>query len=384
MNLRAGPGSLHLLVQLDQQRQQVNVLSGDGAPLATVKTGKDAPQVLPGIYLKHGRGGLTLEQLRVSRTSGTAATGNAGQCARIRRTDGTALYGSPITYDVERREFRVVSGKDERVCSEDEVDQVILSPIPAEQPQTVQRPANRVAFADGTRLSGWIEGLADERLLLECREAVDADTLEAVSLPLAGIRGIVFRHKVSPPTRAAGKLLLLELDDGRLHGTLESIKDDQGKSRLAWKPLGSETSSAFLPMPRAGSIFRRPPCPSALEFDAKAKDRLYLRTGDVYRCRIVPHRRLGRFVRSRGHAASKAASRAGQGNRIRTAADGGFASERQTRAAAHVAEAAKGRSAHAYFVLRRRRLLARAIAGSQRRSTSLRSQRPPRASSGAV
>lgn len=287
MNLRAGPGSLHLLVQLDQQRQQVDVLSGDGVLLATVKTGKDAPQVLSGIYLKHGRGGLTLERLRVSRASGAAPVEMLVNAPRIQRTDGTVLYGSPITYDVERREFRVVSGKDERVCSEDAVDQVILNPISDEQPQATQRPASRVSFADGTRLSGWIEGLADERLLLECREAVDADTLEAVSLPLAGIRSIVFSHKVSPPTRTAGKLLLLELDDGRLHGALESIKDDAGKSRLAWKPLGSETSSAFSADASGRIDFPATTLPKRLEFDAQAKDRLFLRTGDVYRCRIV-------------------------------------------------------------------------------------------------
>ena len=107
-------------MHLDQQRQQVDVFSGDGVPLATVKTGKDAPQILSGIFLKHGRGGLTLEQLRVSRISGARLAGMLVNAPRIQQTDGTVLYGSPITYDVERREFRIASGKGERVCSEDE------------------------------------------------------------------------------------------------------------------------------------------------------------------------------------------------------------------------------------------------------------------------
>jgi len=66
------------------------------------------------------------------------------------------------------------------------------------------RVANTFHFAcaDGTRLSGTLDRVEGDRLVLECSAAVGADSLEALALPVAAVRGIRFLHKAAPPTRS--------------------------------------------------------------------------------------------------------------------------------------------------------------------------------------
>ncbi len=286
MDLPAGEGRLQLRVLLDQLQQRVEVLSGDGLPLAAVKTENGPAEQLSGICLKHRTGRLRLEQLRVSRWSG-APLETVVDAPRIERTDGKVLYGGLLGYDAERREFRLAGEKAEQVCSADLTDRIFLAKLSNKVPDDVREPTNQVVCADNSRLSGWIDKLDGDRLYLECPGAVNADTLESVMLPIGAIRIVNFRRKVAAPTRAVGEMLVLELDDAQLHGALASTRGAAGQGGLGWKPLGSINSSA-LSKDASGRI----------DFPAKALppkslrnqldcDKLYLRAGDVLQCQIL-------------------------------------------------------------------------------------------------
>ncbi len=285
MDLRPALGRLHLLVLLDQARRRVDVFSEEGTPLATVKTEKDEPHVLSNIFLKHRSGRLKLERLRVSRSSGAQPAEVLGNAPRLQRSDGTLLYGKLIGYDAERREFRIAEGKNEQTCSADQADSIIITPRSESESPDAKQPANLVQCADGTRLSGWVDKLDGDRLFLDCLGAVDADTLEAVAIPLNSVRKVSFRRKVAPPTRTASEFLLLELDDGQIHGSLASA--GEGRSGLGWKPLGSEHSSALREDASGRIDFPARSLPSKLRLDERDGDKLYLRAGDVLRCEVL-------------------------------------------------------------------------------------------------
>lgn len=290
-------GRLRLHVLVDQERQQIDAFTGEGAFLATVRTSKDRPQTLTGISLQHKRGGLRLEHLRVSRFSGEVPKGPAANRPRMHRADGAVVYGVLTGYDASRRQFSLATDEGPVVVGQDQLDSLYLkSQTPDESPT----PPARVACADGTRLSGSFDRIAGDRLFLECPAALDGESLDALSLPLSAVRSLRFQHRISPPTKAHRETLVLELDGGSLHGVLADVTTEDAQGRLYWQPLGSSTAS-----PLRGDISGRidfaakrlPGRPAALARDA---DKLYLRAGDIYRCEIIRSDERGVWFRAGG------------------------------------------------------------------------------------
>ncbi|HEV7221203.1 MAG TPA: redoxin domain-containing protein [Pirellulales bacterium] len=296
-------GRLHLRVLVDQERQEVDVFSGGGALLASVRTSKDASRVLPGIYLQHKRGGLRLDRLRVSRLQGAAPRELVADRPRIERADGTVVYGEVSRYDAQRREFIVATADGEATIAEDQIDGIHLA-----QPAEGAEPRARIACADGTRLSGTLDRVEGDRLVLECSAAVGADSLDALTLPVAAVRDIRFLHKTAPPTRSNRGALALELDGGTLHGTLASASAEESRGRLFWQPLGSSTASPLRHDVSGRIDFsakRLPGRPTVEEGDA---DKLYLRAGDIFRCEITRIDADGVSFRNGGAAVQQVAN----------------------------------------------------------------------------
>ena len=288
-------GRLQLHVLVDQQKQQVDVFGGDGEFLASVRTSKDAPRTLPGVQLVHKRGGLRLEQIRVSSWDGEAPSGPAADRPRARRIDGTVVYGVLTAYDANRREFRIQTEKGPVAVGHDQLDCIYFDRAEPPEPQQV-----RVACADGTRLSGSFDRIEAGRLFVDTAAALDGASLDSLSLPLEAVRSLRFLHRVAPPTRVNRETLVLELDGGTLHGTLAAVTAETSQGRLYWQPLGSSTAS-----PLADGVSGR------IDFSAKRlpgrpvagdddKDKLYLRAGDIYRCEILRSDEHGVWFRAGG------------------------------------------------------------------------------------
>ena len=289
-------GHLRLRVLVDQQRQQIDVFTGEGAFLASVRTAKDPPQTLTGISLQHKRGGLRLEQLRISRWSGEAPKGPAANRPRVHRADGSVVYGALSGYDASRREFSLTTDNGPAIVGQEQLDCIYLQPPMAEEP-----PAPvRVACADGTRLSGSFDRIAGDRLFLECPAALDGASLDALSLPLAAVRSIRFQHRVSPPTKVNRETLVLELDGGSLHGVLANVTTEDSQGRLYWQPLGSSTASPLRDDVSGRIDFAAKRLPGRPVADAHDKDKLFLRAGDIYRCEITRSDELGIWFRAGG------------------------------------------------------------------------------------
>lgn len=289
-------GRLHLRVFIDQQRQQIDVFDGAGAYLASVRTSKDAPHVLPGVKLEHKRGGLRLEQLRVAGWNGESPKGPAADRPRVHRTDGSVEYGVVSAYDAQRREFSVSTDKGGAAV----VGQEQLDCIYFQQPAEIEPPQVRIACADGARLSGSFDRIQGDRLYLESPAAVEGASLEALSLPLAAIRSIRFLHRVAPPTKVNREALVLELDGGSLHGTLAAVTAETSQGRLYWQPLGSSTASPLRDDASGRIDFSAKRLPGRPSDTGKDSDKLYLRAGDIYRCEITRSNETGVWFRAGG------------------------------------------------------------------------------------
>ena len=122
-----GPGRIHLLALLDQERERLQVLSTDGKPLATIHAAADTPRVWPGIRLEHQHGGLRLELLRVSRYAGRPPHEVTEDAPRVHLINGSVVYGNIKRYDAGRRCFVLQTKSVDETIEVDEVENVFLA-----------------------------------------------------------------------------------------------------------------------------------------------------------------------------------------------------------------------------------------------------------------
>ena len=94
-----GPGRVHLIAYLDQERGRVLVFSADGKPLADLKVAGGQQQVLGSISLANKRGDLRLERMRIGRWNGEPPRDVARDRSRIHRVDGSIVYGQVKRFD---------------------------------------------------------------------------------------------------------------------------------------------------------------------------------------------------------------------------------------------------------------------------------------------
>ncbi|HVA51413.1 MAG TPA: TlpA disulfide reductase family protein [Pirellulales bacterium] len=288
MTLAPGPerDRVHLRVLLDQQEQRAEVFSAEGLPLATVHIDADAPKVSPGILLEHKRGGLRFERLRVWEWSGSLPQPVAANRPQLHRVDGPVINGKLSGYDGQKRQFSMKTEQGDVACPEEQVARICFGE-PAAPPD---RPM-RVSCADGTQLSGWFAGVDGQRLSLDCL-SIDTPALDSSSLPLAAVASIAFNYQLDAQDKvvpaAKSSLMVLRLDTARLHGWLAPAKAGTGHSGIAWRPAASAGASPLregIPGRVTGVTATRRMSRSE---DATVRyDRLYLMTGDTFRCRVT-------------------------------------------------------------------------------------------------
>jgi peroxiredoxin len=246
-----GPGRAHLQAYLDQPAGRVLVCSQSGKQLASLKVG-GSKGGHPGLYLANLRGDLRLEWLRIGHWTGELPREvNVGQ-SRIHRADGTIVYGQVARLDAATRDFVITSDSVETRIGQDKITSVFLSMPGDDKPRAI-----RAVYEDGTRLSGHLERLEKEALVLSV-----PGLSEPVKIPLAGLRSLVVTKIPNEAPLAKSETTgRLEVDGLRLPGQLVDGRGLAGSSCLVWQPLGSNVAAALKAAVSGRIIFKEPPPP---------------------------------------------------------------------------------------------------------------------------
>lgn len=255
--ISAGPGRAHLLAYLDQDAGRLLVFSPSGAPRGQITLTPRKKQVHSGLRLTNKRGDLRLERLRISRWNGVPPRDVQANKARLHRTDGSIVYGQLVAYDASSKQFTVREGTDETRVAADEIASLFLSP--PDEPDDSTRRQLRAVYLDGTRLSGKLTRIDDDRLHLTCPAV-----REPLILPMFELRSlVVLQHTVTPGTGAAveGRSGRLELTGVRLPGRLTTGREQSDASCLVWHPDLSATASPLRPGVSGRIVYRDPPPP---------------------------------------------------------------------------------------------------------------------------
>jgi thiol-disulfide isomerase/thioredoxin len=306
-----GPGRVHLIAYLDQEKGRILVFSASGKALADLRVASGQVRTLGSISLANKRGDLRLERLRIARWNGEAPRQVESDRSRMHRVDGSIVYGQVSRFDSSARTFVVDGPNGGSRIAEKEIGGVFLS-LPAE----ARGRSLAAVYQDGSRLSGDLERVGKSHLRLIVR-GID----EPLDLPLEGLRSLVALRPPQSPSAIGGMPGVLELDGLRLPGRLMDGREQPGASCLVWQPQGSSTASAVrhgvsgrivyreTPAPRPAPRRQAPPPPqgpggfvmgflSALggsrpaESPGKRKS-LYLRSGDVIPSEITSIDEIG-------------------------------------------------------------------------------------------
>ena len=213
------------------------------------------------------RGDLRLEWLRISHWSGELPREVQVDQSRIHRSDGSIVYGQVTGFDSSSRTFVIRADSRETRIAENQISGVFLSLPTDETPRAI-----RAVYQDGTRLSGELESLANESLIMKV-----AGISETPRLPIAGLRSIVvLKREIDAPLPKSDLTGRLELDGLRLPGQLVDGRTEAGSSCLVWQPLGSEAASALKPGVSARIIYKEPPQPAQPRVQAQNQARVMM------------------------------------------------------------------------------------------------------------
>ena len=296
-----GPGRIHRIAYLDQEKGRILVFSVDGKPLADLKVAGGQAQALGSIHLANKRGDLRLERLRIGRWNGEAPRQVETDRSRIHRVDGSIIYGQVNGFDAASRTFVVSAAKEESRIPEDQIAGVFLSlpgdarrPHPGgrlpgrltterragprgEEQLAALRPGDRGASelaASWSAVAGVIAAAGDStRRSAECPES---SSFREFACPAAWLMG------VSSPGRAAWS--------GSLRGAARQAPHArvcQGESSTGKPPAqqSGHAPRAASPSPGPRRLRRGFPLGAATDRNrhksSGKRKSLYLRSGDV-------------------------------------------------------------------------------------------------------
>jgi thiol-disulfide isomerase/thioredoxin len=246
-----GPGRVHLLAYLDQEKGRMLVFSPDGKPLADLKVGSGKPEVLGGLSLANKRGDLRLERLRIGQWNGEPPRDVERNKSRLHRVDGSIVYGQVVRFDAASKSFVIADGKGEQRVPQDQIGGLFLT-------QPGEPPVREIAavYQDGSRLGGELRRVEKQSLSLKT-----PGITEVLELPVDGLRSIVMLRTQSPPP--IGELPgLLELDGIRLPGRLVDGREQPGASGLVWQAQGSRSATPLRPGVSGRIVYREPAPPA--------------------------------------------------------------------------------------------------------------------------
>ena len=246
-----GPGRIHLITYLDQEKGRILVFNAAGKPLADLRVAGGAAQVLGSLFLSNKRGDLRLERMRIGRWNGEPPRQVEGDKARIHRHDGSIVYGQVSQFDPATKDFVIGAAGGESRIPENQIGGVFLSRAGEARDRTLA-----AVYQDGSRLSGAFQQVEKNTISLRVN-----GVKETLSLPLDGLRSLVVLRPSESPSAIGGQPGVLELDKVRLPGRLVDGHEQTGSSCLVWQPQGSSTSSPLRPGFSGRIVYREQPPP---------------------------------------------------------------------------------------------------------------------------
>ena len=285
--LAEGSGRVRLRLLIDREAGRLLAIGEDGRTLADLTFGGPSARSSTGVRLANGSGDLTLEQIRVGRWDGQAPPPPAEGEAVLGRVDQSTARGQVVAFDPASREF-LVRGKG----GETRVAEALLERLDFPNPAGDDAPRPlRVAYQDGTQLSGDWAGVAGDRF------ALNVPGFAAPSkLPAEGLRALDFRHPAEADVlRHTGSNGTLEIGTLRLAGKLTDSAGKPGEGPLAWKPVDADAPASLRPGVSGRVVYREPANPASPNGPqgkrvarpanssptSPTHRALYLRTGDI-------------------------------------------------------------------------------------------------------
>jgi thiol-disulfide isomerase/thioredoxin len=267
---------IHLVAYLDQTARTMQVFHPDGQPAAEVRLPESEskpndPKGKPGrgVRIVNRYGDVRLERLRILRWNGQLPTPLEPGESRFELADGEVVSGEIVRFDADPRRFTVrQEGREVTVNIEELV--TVTQPSEWESPgaevsdEQAERETNRengqpeqnesggggeaapvsVVLQDGTRISGRLEAVREDALLVH-----SPDIAQVLPLNQADLRAVSFRTATASSESAAREVPhgRLELGEHRLAGRLIAGSERPEASCLVWHPRGSLTGSPLRP-----------------------------------------------------------------------------------------------------------------------------------------
>lgn len=276
-----GAGTLALSVLFDESKGRVLAYSAAGEQLAdfTVPPDKNPvkvrsnPRNVPldtkpkeetptGLLLTNRGGTLKLQRLVIRRWSGIAAPAATVGLASIVRSEGKTESGEVRSFDAQARQLIIfANGKEARI------DEKLLQDVVLRQRDEAPARSVRVLLVNGNRLSGEIEQLKRDGVVLRSPSAK-----EPFILSVQELRAVAMTSGDSGnESAAAAKLPRLELPGVSLRGNLQPARQGDDAC-LVFQPAGSTVASPLAANVAGKLIFREvapiqptPPTPAGEE-----------------------------------------------------------------------------------------------------------------------
>lgn len=233
-----------------------------GAPVASQGT-KSISSTFNGVQIRNNGLDLTLDELRVREWKGDMPGRIASTEAGVELTNGKTLAGKVTALSG----GRITLGSGVEVALED-LEALITGATPAAA--NGPSPAAILAFEDGTRLVGILQGVNEGTASMQI-----AASASAISAPTSGLQRIhleVPASAGSPPEPPFGKQDKVVLGKVTLHGHVTGAGDAEPR----WLPVGGRAPVAVAPANQP--VFSRAFTPDAVPLPAAL---VYLENGDV-------------------------------------------------------------------------------------------------------
>jgi thiol-disulfide isomerase/thioredoxin len=184
------------------------------------------------------------------------------------------VYAELTGYNARSTEFSFQAKDAALTYRANDISQIVLADAgPTKEPV-------RLEYADGTRLSGELVKIGERNVVIKSSALLDAATL-----PLSGLRSVRAATAGTPQPRRHGDALLMVNQD-RLRGRLVAVEPKAGQTSFGWQPSGSSNAAAIRTEVAASIDFGQAALAAVTDEETPDGDRIFLRSGDVLKCRI--------------------------------------------------------------------------------------------------
>lgn len=249
--LATGPGSLRLLLYLDQRAGTIAACRPSGEIVGQLALPGNSDEVLGGIRLANVRGDLMLRRLRVTRWDGTLPTVLESSESSLVQADGSSIRGRLRSFDASQQQFTVENDGQVSRLPLAQITGALLSPPSVLPPATLQ-----IDYLDGSQLSG--EPLAWQAGSVQIEVS---GSQQPITAPLSELRMLQFHQMATdgPPAAASdsGREGTLRMHGVQLRGQLMDSADGRATC-LVWRPAAAVAGAALRPDATGRIVYREP------------------------------------------------------------------------------------------------------------------------------